>query len=165
MLDKQTGLRAGRRLSHVFVCYLPANVYPKALMVTDAALNLGPDLETKQQIAQNALHLAHALGIDVPKVAAVAAVETVNPSMPATLDAAALSKMAHRGQRRGAIVGGPLAFDNAVSRAAASVNGISSSVARDPDILVVPDIQAGNIIREGVIPVCWRPDTRCSPRC
>ena len=139
-----TGLRTARRLSHVFYMELPA--YPKPLLITDAAVNIEPDLDAKVDIVQNAIDLALALGIAQPKVAILAAVETVNAKMRATLDAAALCKMAERGQIRGGIVDGPLAVDNAVSYIAAKTKGINSAVAGQADILVVPDLESGNIV-------------------
>jgi phosphotransacetylase len=139
-----TGLRTARRLSHVFYMELPA--YPKPLLITDAAVNIDPDLDAKVDIVQNAIDLALALGIEQPKVAILAAVETVNSKMRATLDAAALCKMAERGQIRGGIVDGPLAVDNALSFIAAKTKGITSAVAGQADILVVPDIESGNIV-------------------
>ena len=139
-----TGLRTARRVSHVFYMDLPS--YPKPLLITDAAVNIEPDLEAKVDIVQNAIDLALALGIQDPKVAILAAVETVNPKMRATLEAAALCKMAERGQIRGGIVDGPLAFDNAVSLIAAKTKGIVSAVAGQADILVVPDLESGNMI-------------------
>jgi phosphotransacetylase/acyl dehydratase len=144
VVDASTGLRTDRRLSHVYVMDVPS--YPRPLLVTDAAINIAPDLATKRDIAQNAIHLAHALGIDTPKLAVLAAVETINPAMPATLDAAALSKMAERGQITGGIIDGPLAFDNAVSPQAAREKNIVSPVAGQADILLVPDIEAGNMV-------------------
>jgi len=138
------GLRTGRRLSHVFVLDIPG--YTRPLLVTDAAINIAPTLADKVCIVQNAIDLAHVLGIGAPKVAILAAVEVVNPAMPSTLDAAALCKMADRGQITGGTVDGPLAFDNAVSPAAAQEKGIVSPVAGHADILVVPDIEAGNIL-------------------
>ena len=140
----QTGLRTGKRLSHVYVMDVPS--YPKPLLVTDAAINIAPDLEDKTHIIQNAIELAHVLGITTPRVAILAAVETVNPAMQATLDAAALCKMAERGQITGAVLDGPLAFDNAINATAAAQKGISSPVAGLADILVVPSIEAGNIL-------------------
>lgn len=144
IVSREGGLRGTRRLSHVFLLDVPA--YRKPLLVTDAAINIAPDLEAKADILQNAVDLAIALGIARPKVAVLAAVETVNPKMQATLDAALLCKMADRGQLRGAIVDGPLAFDNAMSAAAARVKGIESVVAGDPDILLCPDLEAGNMV-------------------
>ena len=138
------GLRTGRRMSHVFRFDVP--LYPKPLMVTDAALNIAPTLAEKADIVRNAIDLAHLLGIPSPKVALLAAVETVNPNMPSTVDAAALCKMADRGQITGGLLDGPLAFDNAISARAAELKGICSPVAGDADILVVPDIEAGNML-------------------
>jgi phosphate acetyltransferase/phosphate butyryltransferase len=140
----ESGLRTGRRLSHVFVMDVPT--YPRPLLITDAAVNIHPNLEEKRCIVQNAVELAQALGVATPRVAVLAAVETVNPAMQATLDAAALCKMAERGQITGAIVDGPLAFDNAISAAAAAQKGIKSPVAGQVDILLVPDIEAGNML-------------------
>ncbi len=137
-------LRTKSRLSHVFRFDAPA--YHKPLMVTDAALNIAPTLEEKVHIVQNAIRLAHALGVEQPKVAVLAAVEGVNAKMQCTLDAAALCKMADRGQITGGIIDGPLAFDNAISIEAARIKGIVSPVAGDPDILVVPDLVSGNIL-------------------
>jgi len=139
-----TGLRSGRRLSHAYVMDVPA--YPRPLIVTDAAINISPTLEDKHSIVQNAIDLAHMLDIANPRVAILAAVETINPAMPATLDAAALCKMAERGQITGGILDGPLAFDNAISLEAAKDKNIISQVAGQADILVVPDIEAGNIL-------------------
>ncbi len=139
-----TGLRTDRRVSHVFVMDVPT--YPKPLLVTDAAVNIYPDLETKRDICQNAIDFAHVLGIASPKVAILSAVETVNPKIQSTLDAAALCKMAERGQITGGTLDGPLAFDNAISAAAAKIKGIVSPVAGNADILVVPDLEAGNIL-------------------
>ncbi|WP_205963442.1 bifunctional enoyl-CoA hydratase/phosphate acetyltransferase [Roseicella aquatilis] len=144
VLSRDGGLRGTRRLSHVFLLDMPA--YHKPLLVTDAAVNIAPDLVAKADILQNAVDLGIALGIARPKVAILAAVETVNPKMPATLDAALLCKMADRGQVRGAILDGPLAFDTAMSAAAARVKGIESQVAGDPDILLCPDLEAGNMV-------------------
>ncbi|MEY2734976.1 MAG: hypothetical protein RLZ58_385 [Pseudomonadota bacterium] len=140
----QPGLRTGRRMSHVFRFDVP--LYPKPLMVTDAALNIAPTLADKADIVRNAIDLAHLMGVAQPKVALLAAVETVNPAMPSTLDAAALCKMADRGQITGGLLDGPLAFDNAISARAAEIKGIHSPVAGDADILVVPDIEAGNML-------------------
>jgi phosphate acetyltransferase len=144
VVAEATGLRTERRVSHVFVMDVPT--YPKPLLVTDAAVNIHPDLETKRDICRNAIDLAHVLGIECPKVAILSAVETVNPKIQSTLDAAALCKMAERGQISGATLDGPLAFDNAVSAAAAKIKEIVSPVAGDADILVVPDLEAGNIL-------------------
>ena len=144
VVARETGLRTARRLSHVFIMDVPT--YHKVLIVTDAAINIAPTLEDKVDICQNAIDLVISLGLARPKVAILAAVETVNSKMPATLDAAALCKMADRGQITGAIVDGPLAFDNAISAEAAKIKGIRSEVAGDPDILLVPDLEAGNIL-------------------
>ena len=144
VVARETGLRTGRRLSHVFIMDVPT--YHKVLIVTDAAINIAPTLEDKVDICQNAIDLVISLGLSRPKVAILAAVETVNSKMPATLDAAALCKMAERGQITGAILDGPLAFDNAISAEAAKIKGIRSEVAGDPDILLVPDLEAGNIL-------------------
>ena len=137
-------LRTGRRMSHCFLMQTPA--YPRPFIITDAALNIAPTLVDKADIVRNAVDLAHAFGLSRPRVAILAAVETVNPHMPATLDAAALCKMANRGQIEGAILDGPLAFDNAVSPAAARTKGIVSDVAGSADILVVPDLESGNML-------------------
>jgi phosphate acetyltransferase len=138
------GLRTARRISHVFVMDVPA--YERALLVTDAAINIAPGLAAKADITQNAIDLAHILGNPCPKVALLSAVETVTDKMPSTMDAALLCKMADRGQIHGAILDGPLAFDNAISMAAAKTKKINSPVAGQADILVVPDIEAGNML-------------------
>jgi phosphotransacetylase/acyl dehydratase len=138
------GLATARRMSHVYVLDVPS--YPRPLFITDAALNIYPDLEDKRDIAQNAIDLAHVLGIETPRVAILSAVETVSPKIPSTLEAAALCKMADRGQITGGIVDGPLAFDNAVSLEAARTKGIVSPVAGQADILLVPDLEAGNML-------------------
>jgi phosphate acetyltransferase len=138
------GLGTDRRMSHVFVMDVPA--YPRQLFITDAALNIYPDLEEKRDIVQNAINLAHVLGIETPRVAILSAVETVNPEIHSTLEAAALCKMADRGQISGGLVDGPLAFDNAVSPEAARTKGIISPVAGQADILVVPDLESGNML-------------------
>jgi len=147
IVSRDSGLRTGRRVSHVFVMDVPT--YHKVLVVTDAAINIAPTLEDKVDICQNAIDLVTSLRddkSDKPKVAILAAVETVTSKMPATLDAAALCKMAERGQIKGGILDGPLAFDNAISTEAAKTKGIKSPVAGDPDILLVPDLEAGNIL-------------------
>lgn len=144
VVSREKGLRTGRRISHAFLMDVPT--YHKVLIVTDAAINIAPTLEDKVDICQNAIDLAIALGREKPKVAILAAVETVNSKMPATLDAAALCKMADRGQIKGGILDGPLAFDNAISSEAAKTKGIKSEVAGDPDILLAPDLEAGNIL-------------------
>jgi phosphotransacetylase len=147
IVSRDGGLRTGRRISHVFVMDVPT--YHKVLIVTDAAINIAPALEDKVDICQNAIDLVNSLRHDKaekPKVAILAAVETVTSKMPATIDAAALCKMAERGQIKGGILDGPLAFDNAISKQAADTKGIKSAVAGDPDILLVPDLEAGNIL-------------------
>jgi phosphate acetyltransferase len=144
VVDKSTGLRTERRISHVFMMDVPT--YPRPLLITDAAVNVQPTLQDKVDIVQNAIDLALMLHIAEPKVALLAAVETVNPSMQATLDAAALCKMADRGQIKGGILDGPLAFDNAISEFAARTKGIHSAVAGRADILLVPDIESGNML-------------------
>ncbi|MFZ5520804.1 MAG: bifunctional enoyl-CoA hydratase/phosphate acetyltransferase [Pseudomonadota bacterium] len=140
----QPALRTGRRMSHVFRFDIPS--YAKPLLVTDAALHVQPTLDDKVDIIANAVTVARVLGVQRPKVAILAAVETVSAGMPATLDAAALCKMADRGQIKGALVDGPLAFDNAISPHAARIKGITSPVAGDADVLVVPDLEAGNVL-------------------
>jgi phosphate acetyltransferase len=144
VVNSQTGLRTERRISHVFVLDVPR--YPKPLLITDAAINVAPDIDAKVDIVQNAIDLAHALGIARPKVAILSAVETVTSKLRSSMDAAALSKMADRGQITGGLVDGPLAFDNAVSLAAAKTKGIASEVAGEADILVVPDLESGNML-------------------
>ncbi|MBL1420897.1 MAG: bifunctional enoyl-CoA hydratase/phosphate acetyltransferase [Alphaproteobacteria bacterium] len=144
ILSRAKGIRTERRLSHTFVIDAPN--YHKFIFITDAAINIEPDLKAKADILQNAIELAHALGIKLPKVAILSAVEMVNPNIPSTIDAAALCKMADRKQIRGAIIDGPLAFDNAISAEAARIKGISSPVAGDPDILLVPDLETGNML-------------------
>jgi len=144
VVAKETGLATERRLSHVYLMDVPS--YPRPLLITDAAVNIAPTLPTKRDIVQNAIDLAHVMDIAQPKVAILSAVETVNPDIPSTLDAAALCKMAERGQITGGLVDGPLAFDNAVSPSAARQKGIVSPVAGQADILVVPDLEAGNML-------------------
>ena len=144
IVSREGGLRTARRISHVFVMDVPT--YHKVLLVTDGAINIAPTLEDKVDICQNAIDLAISLGLEKPKVAILAAVETVTSKMPATIDAAALCKMAERGQINGGILDGPLAFDNAISKQAAQTKGIKSAVAGDPDILLAPDLEAGNIL-------------------
>lgn len=144
VLDKEKGLRTGRRMSHVFVLDVPS--YPKPLFLTDAAINIQPHLMEKKDIVQNAIDLFTTLGLGAPKVAILSAVETVTEKIPSTLDATALCKMAERGQITGGIVDGPLAFDNAISHEAATIKGIVSEVAGDADILVAPDIESGNML-------------------
>jgi phosphotransacetylase len=144
VVAREGGLRTGRRISHVFVMDVPT--YHKVLIVTDGAINIAPTLEDKADICQNAIDLAISLGLTRPKVALLAAVETVTSKMPATIDAAALCKMAERGQIKGGLLDGPLAFDNAINAQAAEIKGIRSEVAGDPDILLAPDLEAGNIL-------------------
>jgi phosphate acetyltransferase len=141
---KDTGIATGRRIIHVFIMDVPT--YPKPLFITDAAVNIFPKLEDKADILQNAIELAQALRIATPKVAILSAVETVTSKIPSTIDAAALCKMAERGQISGAVLDGPLALDNAISRDAAAVKHINSPVAGDADILLVPDLEAGNML-------------------
>lgn len=149
VVDKDTGLRTERRISHVFVLDVPS--YPKPLLISDAAINIFPDLQTKRDIVQNAIDLALALGIELPRVALLSAVETVTPSIPSTVDAAGLCKMADRGQITGGLLDGPLAFDNAISKSAADSKGITSQVAGQADILIAPDLEAGNMIAKQLI--------------
>jgi phosphotransacetylase len=144
VVSREGGLRTERRISHVFVMDVPT--YHKVLLVTDGAINIAPTLEDKANICQNAIDLIVAIGLKKPKVAILAAVETVTSKMPATIDAAALCKMAERGQIKGAILDGPLAFDNAISKEAAEIKGLHSLVAGDPDILLAPDLEAGNML-------------------
>jgi phosphate butyryltransferase len=149
VLDKEIGLRTGRILSHVAI--LEVKTYPKLLLVTDGGMNIKPDLAMKADIINNAIELARFLGIEKPRVALLAAVETVNPDMPETLDWAELAKMAERGQIKNALIEGPLALDLAVSKEAAKIKKIKSEVAGEADIFVVPDIAAGNIFAKGLI--------------
>jgi phosphate acetyltransferase len=144
VMKADTGLRGARRISHVFVMDVPS--YSKLLLITDAAVNIYPSLEEKVDIVQNAIDLAHVLGIGQPKVAILSAVETVTPKIASTIDAAALCKMADRGQIQGGTVDGPLAFDNAVSIRAARIKHIVSPVAGQADVLVVPDLESGNML-------------------
>lgn len=148
VLDSNAGLRTDRLLSHVFLMQVPT--YHKLLAVTDAAINIAPDLLQKAAIVQNAVDLMRSLGIDLPKVAALSSVETINPRIPSTIDAACLHKMAERGQINHAIVDGPFAFDNAISRQAALEKGIDSPVSGDADILLAPDLDAGNILSKNL---------------
>jgi phosphotransacetylase len=149
VVARDSGLRTERRMSHVFALDVPT--YPKTLFVTDAAINIAPTLEEKHDIVRNAIDLCHALGIDVPKVALLSAVETIDAKIPSTLDAAALCKMAERDQIQGAVLDGPLAFDNAISKDAAAEKHIKSAVSGDADILVVSNIEAGNILAKQLI--------------
>ncbi len=144
VVSRANGLRTARRISHVFVMNVPT--YHRPLLITDAAINIAPTLEDKVDIIQNAIELAHIIGIPEPKVAILSAVETVNPKIQSTLDAAALCKMADRGQITGGLLDGPLAFDNAVSIIAAKTKGIKSAVAGHAEILVVPDLESGNMV-------------------
>ncbi|MBF0435574.1 MAG: bifunctional enoyl-CoA hydratase/phosphate acetyltransferase [Magnetococcales bacterium] len=144
VVKKNKGLRTERRISHVFLMDIPD--FPRPLLITDAAINIAPTLSIKVDICQNAIELAHSMGIPNPKVAVLSAVETVNPDIQSTLDAAALSKMAERGQIVGGVVDGPLAYDNAVSLEAAKTKGIKSAVAGFADILLVPDLESGNML-------------------
>ncbi len=149
VLDKEIGLRTQRLLSHAYV--LKLKHYEKLLTVTDGAMNIAPNLEQKVQIVQNIINFCHCLEIEKPKIAILAAVEVVNPDMPACIDAACLSKMADRGQIMGGIVDGPLAFDNAISKEAALHKGINSPVSGEVDAVVVPEIETGNIFAKGLV--------------
>ena len=143
-LAASAGLRTERRVSHCFVLWVP--LHPRPILITDAAVNIAPDLEAKADIIRNAIALARGIGVALPKVAILSAVETVTPKIPSTLDAAALCKMAERGQITGGVLDGPLAFDNAISAAAARVKGIVSAVAGEADVLVCPDLESGNML-------------------
>ena len=144
VVKKDGGLRTHRRISHVFAMDVPA--LDEILFISDAAINIAPDLLTKVDIVQNAVDLAHACGLEQPKVGVLSAVETINPNIPSTLDAAVLSKMAERGQIRGAVVDGPLAMDNAIDVEAARTKGITSLVAGRANVLIVPNLEAGNML-------------------
>ena len=148
IVAKERGLRTERRISHVFVMDVPS--YPEPLFITDAAVNIFPDLETKADICRNAIDLHLGLGLGTPRVAILSAVETVNPKIPGTIDAAALCKMADRGQIAGGLLDGPLALDNAISPEAAEIKGIRSEVAGRAQILVVPDLEAGNMLAKNL---------------
>ena len=148
VIDGTTGLRTGRRMSHVFMMDVPG--HEETLFITDAAINITPDLETKRDIIQNAIDLCHALGNPEPRVAVLSAVETVTPKIPSTIDAAALCKMAERGQITGGLIDGPLAFDNAIDPEAARIKGITSPVAGRAQVLVVPDLEAGNMLAKNL---------------
>jgi len=154
MLDKSSGLRTAQIMSHVFACYLPQRIYSKVLLLTDGAFNLAPDLAAKRAILENAIALARALGIAQPKVAILAATEEVNPAMQATLDAQALRNLGAEGAFGDALVGGPFAFDNAISADAARTKGIESRVCGEPDILLVPTIEAGNMLYKQMVHFC-----------
>lgn len=149
VVSRDANLRTSKRMSHVFWFDLPT--YHKPLMVTDAVVNIAPSLKDKVGILGNVIDFAHAIGVPSPKVALLSAVENVNPELTSSMDAAALSKMADRGQFKGGIVDGPLAFDNAVSIASAKNKGISSPVAGDPDILMVPNLDVGNVLYKSFI--------------
>ncbi len=148
VLAHDTGLRTDRLLSHVFVLEVPT--YHKLLLITDAAINIAPGIAEKAEIAQNAVELAQKMGVSPVKVAALSSVETINPNIPSTVHAACLSKMAERGQIRGAIIDGPLAFDNAISATAAREKGIVSPVSGDADVVVAPDLDSGNILSKNL---------------
>lgn len=143
------GLRGARRISHVFVIDVPG--HPRPLLIVDAVINIMPNLATKRDIVQNAVDFAHAIGIDLPKVAILSAVESVNPAIAGTIDAPALREMARTGEISGAIVDGPFAMDNAISAEAARIKGIRSEVAGQPDILLVPGLEAGNILYKALV--------------
>ena len=148
ILRQGSGLRTDRLLSHVFVLEVPT--YHKLLLITDAAINIHPDILQKAAITQNAVDLARKLGVELPKVAALSSIETINPKIPSTVHAACLHKMAERGQIKGAIVDGPLAFDNAISAEAARDKGIDRPVSGDVDVVVAPDLDAGNILSKNL---------------
>jgi phosphate butyryltransferase len=147
-LDKELGLRTGRLFTHVAAFEIPE--FDRLIFISDAGVVVAPDLEQKVEIVQNAIFVAHALGIQRPRVAVLAATEVVNPKIPTTLDAANLSKMADRGQIRGGLVDGPLALDNAISPESARIKGIKSEVAGYADILITPDIEAGNVLAKAI---------------
>jgi phosphate acetyltransferase len=149
VLNKATGIRTERRISHIFVMDVPT--YPKLLLVSDAAVNIAPDLDAKRDICQNAIDLARTVGVESPKVAILSAVETVRPKIQSTLDAAALCKMADRGQITGGVLDGPLAMDNAINLEAARIKKIESRVAGVADVLIAPDLEAGNILAKQLI--------------
>lgn len=149
IVSRAAGLRTARRISHVFVMVIPG--HERLLLITDAAINIAPDLIVKADIVRNAIDVAHAIGIAEPRIALLSAVETVNPGIPSTVDAAALRDMARRGEIAGGIVDGPLAFDNAISVEAARIKGISSPVSGRVDILVVPALEAGNILYKSLV--------------
>ena len=148
VVDREKGLRTARRISHCFVMDVPG--YEEPLMITDAAINIAPTLEEKVDIVQNAIDLAHALGMAEPSVAILSAMETVNPKVPSTVEAAALCKMADRGQITGGVLDGPLALDNAINAEAARIKGIFSPVAGHANVLVVPDLEAGNMLAKSL---------------
>ncbi|HOM14289.1 MAG TPA: phosphate acetyltransferase [Rubrivivax sp.] len=148
VVRKDTGLRTARRISHCFVMDVPA--YPDALIISDAAVNIAPTLQDKADIVQNAIDLAHALHFEQVRVAILSAMETVNPQVPSTIEAAALCKMAERGQIHGAVLDGPLALDNAISLEAAQIKRIDSPVAGRANVLIVPDLEAGNMLAKSL---------------
>jgi phosphate acetyltransferase len=148
VVKRDTGLRTARRISHCFIMDVPGHSDP--LIITDAAINIAPDLKTKVDIVQNAIGLAHALGQETVRVAILSAMESVNPDVPSTLEAAALCKMADRGQITGAVLDGPLALDNAISLEAAAIKKIKSPVAGQANVLVVPDLEAGNMLAKSL---------------
>jgi len=149
ILDKEIGLRTDRMLSHVYTLQIKG--YDRLLTMTDGAMCISPDLKQKAQIIQNAIYYAHSMGIEKPKVAAIAALELVNSDMSATIDAACLAKMSERGQIVGGIVDGPLGFDNAISKEAAKHKGVESPVSGEVDIVLVPNIESGNIFAKGLV--------------
>jgi len=149
ILDKEIGLRTNRMLSHVYTLQIKG--YNRLLTMTDGAMSINPDLKQKAQIIQNAIYYGHSMGIEKPKVAVVAALELVNPDMPVTIDAACLAKMSERGQIVGGIVDGPLGFDNAISKEAAKHKGVESPVSGEVDIILVPNIESGNIFAKGLV--------------
>jgi phosphate acetyltransferase len=148
VVARETGLRTARRISHVFIMDVPT--YPEPLFITDAAINICPDLETKADICRNAIDLHLGLGLGTPRVAILSAVETINPKIPSTIEAAALCKMAERGQIQGGLLDGPLALDNAINPEAARIKGIGGEVAGRAQILVVPDLEAGNMLAKNL---------------
>jgi phosphate acetyltransferase len=148
-VGREGGLRTARRASHAFVMDVPSLARP--LLITDCVVNIAPTLADKRDIVQSAIDLAQALGIAMPRVALLSAVETVNPAIPGTIDAAALCKMADRGQIRGGLLDGPLAFDNAISARSAAHKGITSDVAGRPDVLLVPGLEAGNMVYKQLV--------------
>jgi phosphate acetyltransferase len=149
VVSRDANLRTSRRMSHVFWFDLPA--YHKPLMVTDAVVNMAPDLKDKVDILTNVIGFSHSIGLAEPKIAILSAIETVNPEHLSSVDAAALSKMADRGQMRGAVIDGPLAFDNAISAVSAATKGITSPVSGEPDILMVPNLDVGNVLYKSFI--------------
>jgi phosphate acetyltransferase len=154
VVDKRKGLRTSRRMSHAFICFFRNGAYHKPLVITDAAMNIAPDFVAKVDVLRNAIDLLHGFGVPEPKIAILAASELPHPEMPATRDATRLAESAERGDFGEAVVEGPLGFDNAISAEAASAKGIRSRVAGDPDVLLVPDIQAGNILYKSMVYFC-----------